>query len=401
MPGNLLTADITFPQLSKYNSTEEKVEALSSYLFMLLEQLRYTMGNLGLENMNANGLTDLAAEIIEKPVMVNVEGENGEKLSISAMASGLMSQVSNTNGEVSKLIQQVDGISAEVSDATGAVSRLTQTVKGISLNVKGSGGNAYLQLVNAAADDGGSLVALQLGVSNGEKSSTISLLADGIQMSSQIIKFTGSVLFASDLGANGTTVIDGGRISSGTIQGVNLVSESTGVYANSRYYFQRVTISAGETRYSQIYRTTSTQYDNSGTEQQYGAIYADYSNQKFFIKSGSQVGTSKITIPLKVVSASNMSIDATPIVQSSGSYGADTSGGSGKGQIYFGGALTSGSDGKVYGQRVLIGGTGLRGVVAIYPGDSNYRANLVSDHPGSWMFFSDGIYYNGTKIVSV
>ena len=47
MPSNLLTADTTFPTLTQEQSTDEKFEKITSYLYMLLEQLRYSMGNLG------------------------------------------------------------------------------------------------------------------------------------------------------------------------------------------------------------------------------------------------------------------------------------------------------------------------------------------------------------------
>ena len=56
MPSNLLTADTTFPTLTQEQSTDEKFEKITSYLYMLLEQLRYSMGNLDKENFNDAGL---------------------------------------------------------------------------------------------------------------------------------------------------------------------------------------------------------------------------------------------------------------------------------------------------------------------------------------------------------
>lgn len=58
---------------------------------------------------------------------------------------------------------------------------------------------------------------IKLSVVNGEKSSTIKLMNDTIQLDAKTIQFTGNVLFASDLGPNGTTAIDGGRITTGMI----------------------------------------------------------------------------------------------------------------------------------------------------------------------------------------
>lgn len=59
--------------------------------------------------------------------------------------------------------------------------------------------------------------SLKLSVSNGEKSSTISLTKDGVSLSSQTIQFTGQVVFKSDLSTAGSTSIDGSNITTGKI----------------------------------------------------------------------------------------------------------------------------------------------------------------------------------------
>ena len=63
----------TFPTLTKEQSTDEKFEKITSYLYMLLEQLRYSMGNLDKENFNDAGLEEIA-NIITEPVYVQLEG---------------------------------------------------------------------------------------------------------------------------------------------------------------------------------------------------------------------------------------------------------------------------------------------------------------------------------------
>lgn len=47
MPSNILTTDTSFPQLTEEQSTDEKFGVITNYLYMLLEQLRYSMANLG------------------------------------------------------------------------------------------------------------------------------------------------------------------------------------------------------------------------------------------------------------------------------------------------------------------------------------------------------------------
>ena len=58
---------------------------------------------------------------------------------------------------------------------------------------------------------------ISLDVSNGEKSSTIKLKAGSTEISSEEIKFTGNVVFASDLSTAGSTTINGANIKTGTI----------------------------------------------------------------------------------------------------------------------------------------------------------------------------------------
>lgn len=70
MPDRMHMIDTGFPNFSGYEKTEEKVEAIQNYLFMLLEELRFLLRNLDLDNFNEQGIKDLAAaaaEMVEKP----------------------------------------------------------------------------------------------------------------------------------------------------------------------------------------------------------------------------------------------------------------------------------------------------------------------------------------------
>lgn len=170
MPSNILTTDTSFPQLTEEQSTDEKFGVITNYLYMLLEQLRYSMANLGRENFN-DAEFDSIANIITEPVYVQLEGVEGEVASLQLTAQSLTSRI---------------------TDAEGEVSSLTQTVNSITLTV-----------------------------SNGEYSSTIRLLMNGIVMSSRTIQFTGMVTFA-DLEGSGTTVINGDNIQTGTISAIDI-----------------------------------------------------------------------------------------------------------------------------------------------------------------------------------
>lgn len=69
MPGSFLTADTSMPDLSKAGSTEEKLEMIQNYLYMLLENLRYTLRNLDpSENFNASAVDKWADQLVVKHI---------------------------------------------------------------------------------------------------------------------------------------------------------------------------------------------------------------------------------------------------------------------------------------------------------------------------------------------
>lgn len=63
---------------------------------------------------------------------------------------------------------------------------------------------------------------LTIKAENGEESSTVKLMSDGVEVASQEITFKGLTKFltAGDLGEDGETVIDGGRIKTGRISAI-------------------------------------------------------------------------------------------------------------------------------------------------------------------------------------
>lgn len=185
MPGNILNADTMFPNLRE-GTADEKIEKIGSYLYMLLEQLRYSMGNLDAKNFNESGLSEIAS-LITEPVYARIEDEEGRLSELSVTAAGLESRVSDAEGNISSLTQTANDLIGRVSDAEGNISSLEMTVNGITLVV-----------------------------SNGEKSSTLTLLANGVQLSSETIQFTGNVVFASDL-SSGTTTVSGDCIRTGVL----------------------------------------------------------------------------------------------------------------------------------------------------------------------------------------
>lgn len=75
MPGNILTVDTSFPQLTDKQTTDQKFRVITDYLYMLLEQLRYTLRNLGMGNFNDAELGSfvdyLKANLIEADTIIS------------------------------------------------------------------------------------------------------------------------------------------------------------------------------------------------------------------------------------------------------------------------------------------------------------------------------------------
>lgn len=191
MPSNLLTADTTFPTLTQELSTDEKFEKITSYLYMLLEQLRYSMGNLDKENFNDAGLEEIA-NIITEPVYVQLKDDEANIAALTVTAAGLGARLSDAEGNITQLTATNTSLTSRISSAEGSISTLQQTVNGMTLSV-----------------------------TNGSSSSTIRLLANGVQLSSQSISFSGMVTF-SDLSTSGWTTINGDNITTGTIEAIDI-----------------------------------------------------------------------------------------------------------------------------------------------------------------------------------
>lgn len=212
MPSNILTTDTSFPQLTEEQSTDEKFGVITNYLYMLLEQLRYSMANLGRENFN-DAEFDSIANIITEPVYVQLEGVEGEVASLQLTAQSLTSRITDAEGNISTLQQTSNSLMARVQDAEGNISSLQLTAQSLTTRITNAEGevSSLTQTVNS----------ITLTVSNGEYSSTIRLLMNGIVMSSRTIQFTGMVTFA-DLEGSGTTVINGDNIQTGTISAIDI-----------------------------------------------------------------------------------------------------------------------------------------------------------------------------------
>lgn len=108
----------------------------------------------------------------------------------------------------SSITVQLDSITSQITGINGQVSSITQTVSGIQTQITGL--NNQVSSIDQKVD------SIDLSVSNGNTSSRISLTVDGVQVSSATVRFTGDIVFASDL-TDGVTEISGDNIQTGEI----------------------------------------------------------------------------------------------------------------------------------------------------------------------------------------
>ena len=150
MPSNILTTDTSFPQLTEEQSTDEKFGVITNYLYMLLEQLRYSMANLGRENFN-DAEFDSIANIITEPVYIQLESVEGDVASLQLTAQSLTSRITDAEGNISTLQQTSNSLMARVQDAEGNISSLQLTAQSLTSRISDAEGNisSLTQTVNS------------------------------------------------------------------------------------------------------------------------------------------------------------------------------------------------------------------------------------------------------------
>ena len=140
MPSNILTTDTSFPNLNGNQSTDEKFRLITNYLYMLLEQLRYSMANLGLENFNEKEFDDIV-NLITEPVYVQLSDLEGNVSSLTVTAEQLNSRMSDAEGNISTLQQTSNSFSTQITDLQGNVSTLQQTSQAFNVRLTNAEGD--------------------------------------------------------------------------------------------------------------------------------------------------------------------------------------------------------------------------------------------------------------------
>ena len=195
MPGNILSADTQFPNFAGQENPAEQIRTIRNYLYMLLEQLRYTLNNLDAGNFNTEGLKEIQ-DAISQPILKQLSDTDGNLAELQVTAAGLASRVSSNEGDISQLEQTAQGLSSRVGDAEGNISSLQQTANGLSSRVSSAEGN--ISSLQHTAN------GLSSRVSNAEGSiSSLSQTASGLE--TRVANAEGAVSTVSQK-VNGVTV---------------------------------------------------------------------------------------------------------------------------------------------------------------------------------------------------
>ena len=205
MPTTFQLVETTFPN-GEGKDTQEQINGVYDYLFMLLEQLRYTLFNLDGSNINQNALSEFIKNISE-PIYAKIADTDENVNEISITAKGLDARLSNAEGDITQLDTTAKGLQASVSNLNGSVTNLTADVNGIRATV-----STKIDATQAQSIFDQSATGFTLGASSGENGTIFTLNYNGAQIAS-----TGTVdLYVDAVNIYGTltaTKLRGGSIS--------------------------------------------------------------------------------------------------------------------------------------------------------------------------------------------
>ena len=214
MPSNWLYIDTNFPSFTQKESTSDKIETMQDYLFMLVEQLRYTLHNLDLSNMNKAAADEFVKQITD-PIYGEIKDAEGNITQVALVAEGLAARIGDAEGNITQLQATAKGLQASISSLDGSVTNLTADVNGIRATVSGKIDATQAQSIFDQSAEGFALAA-----TSGESGTIFELNYNGAQIAS-----TGSI----DLHVKAVNI--DGTLTAGALRGgsVSLLAGDTSV----------------------------------------------------------------------------------------------------------------------------------------------------------------------------
>jgi hypothetical protein len=181
VPTTFQLVETTFPN-GEGKTTQEQINGVYDYLFVLLEQLRYTLFNLDESNLNRNALSEFIKNINE-PIYAKIEDTDKNVNEISITAKGLDARLSNAEGDITQLDTTAKGLQVSVSNLDGAITNIKTDVNGIRATV-----STKIDATQAQSIFDQSATGFTLGATSGENGTIFKLNYNGAQIAS-----TGSI----------------------------------------------------------------------------------------------------------------------------------------------------------------------------------------------------------------
>lgn len=218
MPTTFQLVETTFPN-GEGKDTQEQINGVYDYLFVLLEQLRYTLFNLDESNINQNALSEFIKNISE-PIYAKIADTDENVNEISITAKGLDARLSNAEGDITQLDTTAKGLQVSVSNLDGAITNIKTDVNGIRATV-----STKIDATQAQSIFDQSATGFTLGATSGKNGTIFKLNYNGVQVAS-----TGSIdlcvdavniygtLTATKLRGGSISVVDDDDNECGTIQ---------------------------------------------------------------------------------------------------------------------------------------------------------------------------------------
>ena len=213
MPTTFQLVETTFPN-GEGKDTQEQINGVYDYLFVLLEQLRYTLFNLDGSNINQNALSEFIKNISE-PIYAKIEDTDKNVNELSITAKGLSARIGDAEGNITQLQATAKGLQASISSLDGSVTNLTADVNGLRATVSGK-----IDATQAQSIFNHSATGFTLCAPSGENGTTFKLNYNGVQVAS-----TGSI----DLCVDAVNIY--GTLTAGALRGgsVSLLAGDTPV----------------------------------------------------------------------------------------------------------------------------------------------------------------------------
>lgn len=205
--------ETTFPN-GEGKDTQEQINGVYDYLFVLLEQLRYTLFNLDGSNINQNALSEFIKNISE-PIYAKIEDTDKNVNELSITAKGLSARIGDAEGNITQLQATAKGLQASISSLDGAITNIKADVNGIRATV-----STKIDATQAQSIFDQSATGFTLGATSGENGTTFKLNYNGVQIAS-----TGSI----DLCVDAVNIY--GTLTAGALRGgsVSLLAGDTPV----------------------------------------------------------------------------------------------------------------------------------------------------------------------------